>query len=55
MLEVKYYVAIVQNGNTQALYAYDNVDVALEKYHSELSYHAKSRNSTLCLLFDQTG
>lgn len=55
MLDTRYYVAIVQNGNTQALFAYDNIDNALEKFHDELRYHAETRNSTLCLLFDQTG
>lgn len=55
MLDTRYYVAIVQNGNTQALFAYDNIDTALEKFHSEMGYHESTRNSTLCLLFDQTG
>ena len=55
MLEIKYYVAIVQNGSTQALFAYDNIDNALEKFHDELRYHAETRSSTLCIVFDQSG
>ena len=50
-----YYLAIVQNGTTQALYAYSNYDAALAAYHSELAYRAEGRTSTLCVILDEYG
>lgn len=50
-----YYLAIVQNGTTQALYAYNTYDAALAAYHSELAYRAEGRTSTLCVILDMYG
>ena len=50
-----YYLAIVQNGTTQALYAYSSYDAALAAYHSELAYRAEGRTSTLCVILDMYG
>ena len=50
-----YYLAIVQNGTTQALYAYNTYDAALAAYHSELAYRAEGRTSTLCVILDAYG
>jgi len=52
---MKYYLAIVQNDATQAIYAYDGIDAALAAYHSELAYRAESRVKTLCVIFDNFG
>lgn len=50
-----YYLAIVQNGTTQALYSYSSYDAALAAYHSELAYRAEGRTSTLCVILDEYG
>lgn len=47
-----YYLAIIQNETTTALYAYRDLDTALSAYHSELAYRSADRTSTKCLLFD---
>lgn len=47
-----YYLAIVQNNNTQALYRYDSYDAALAAFHSELAYRSADRTSTKCALLD---
>lgn len=49
-----YYLMIVQNNNTQAVYAYDNLDAALAAFHSELAYRAEGRTSTKCALLDES-
>lgn len=47
-----YYLAIIQNETTTALYVYRDLDAALSAYHSELAYRSTDRTSTKCLLFD---
>lgn len=47
-----YYVAIVQNDETQALYRYSDYDEALAAYHSELAYRAEGRKSTKCAILN---
>lgn len=47
-----YYLAIVQNDNTQALYKYSSLDEALAAYHTELAYRAEGRTSTKCTILD---
>lgn len=47
-----YYLALVQNDNTQALFAYETLDAALAKYHSELAYRSSERKSTKCTILD---
>lgn len=47
-----YYLALVQNDNTQALFAYETLDAALAKYHSELAYRGEGRTSTKCTILD---
>ena len=48
-----YYLAIVQNDETQALYRYDSYEDALAAYHTELSYRAEGRRSTKCAILDK--
>ena len=50
-----YYLVIVQNGNTQAVYAHTSYDSALATYHNELAYRAEGRTSTLCVILDGYG
>lgn len=47
-----YYVAIVQNDETQALYRYNSYEEALAAYHTELAYRAEGRRSTKCAILD---
>lgn len=47
-----YYLVIVQNGNTQAVYAYSSLDNALAAYHSELAYRSADRTSTKCTILN---
>lgn len=47
-----YYLVIVQNGNTQAVYAYNSLDNALAAFHSELAYRSADRTSTKCTILN---
>lgn len=47
-----YYLIIVQNDETQAMYRYESYDDALVAYHTELAYRAEGRNSTKCAILD---
>lgn len=47
-----YYLAIVQNNDTQALYRYNTLDEALATYHTELAYRGEGRTSTKCTILD---
>lgn len=47
-----YYLALVQNDNTPALFAYETLDAALARYHSELAYRSSERKSTKCTILD---
>ena len=47
-----YYLAIVQNDTTNALYSYNTYEEALAAYHTELAYRAETRKSTKCAILD---
>ena len=47
-----YYLAIVQNDTTNALYTYSTYEDTLAAYHSELAYRAEGRKSTKCAILD---
>lgn len=47
-----YYVVIVQNDTTQAIFSYSSLDAALSRYHTELAYRANERTSTKCAILD---
>jgi hypothetical protein len=47
-----YYLAIVQNDETQALYRYNTYEEALAAYHTELAYRAETRKSTKCAILN---
>jgi hypothetical protein len=52
---MKYYLVMIQNGNTQAIYEKASYDEALSAFHSELAYRAESRKSTMCMIIDGDG
>lgn len=52
---MKFYLVIIQNGNTQAIYEYPSFDAALVKFHEELAYRAATRISTFCMIMDGNG
>jgi hypothetical protein len=52
---MKYYLVMVQNGNTQAIYEKADYDDALSAFHSELAYRHESRTSTMCMIIDGNG
>lgn len=47
-----YYLAIIQNDETQVLYKYNSFEDALAAYHTELAYRAEGRRSTKCAILD---
>lgn len=48
-----FYLAIVQNDETQTLYRYNTYEEALAAYHTELAYRAEGRTSTKCAILDK--
>lgn len=49
---IMYYLAIVQNDTTNALYSHNTYEEALAAYHTELAYRAEARKSTKCAILD---
>lgn len=47
-----FYLAIVQNDETQALYRYSTYEDVLAAYHTELAYRAEGRKSTKCAILN---
>lgn len=45
-----YYTIIIQNNNTQSIYAFASLNEAKAMYHSELAYRAEGRTSTKCAI-----
>ena len=50
-----YYLVIIQNNNTQTVYAYPTLDEALSVFHQELGYRSEARTSTVCVILDENG
>ena len=50
---MKFYLAIIQNNETAALYTYDTEDAAFAAYHAELAYRDASRTSTHCAIMNE--
>ena len=50
-----YYLVIIQNDSTQAIYAYQTLDAALSAFHSELAYRDESRTKTVCSILNNVG
>lgn len=47
-----FYLVIVQNGNTPAIFSYNSHDEALAAFHTEMAYRAEGRTSTSCMIID---
>lgn len=47
-----YYLVIIQNNDTQAVYRHNNLDSAMAAFHSEMAYRAEGRTSTKCAILD---
>lgn len=47
-----YYLVIVQNESTQAIYSYATENEATAAFHSELAYRAEGRTSTKCAILN---
>ena len=50
-----YYLVIIQNSSTQAVYAYQTLDEALVVFHNELADRGEGRNRTVCTILDNLG
>lgn len=50
-----FFVVIIQNNTVPAIFAYDNYDAALVRFHSEMAYRAEGRTATACTILDRVG
>ena len=50
-----YFLAIIQNASTAALYPYNDLDAALVAFHTELAYRNEARTSTVCVILNEFG
>ena len=50
-----YYLATIQNKTTCAMYSYNTYDEVLAAFHTEMAYRAEGRNSTTCIIIDESG
>lgn len=50
-----YYVVMIQNDDTCAVYKYADYDSALAAFHNELAYRGDSRGQTLCVIVKGDG
>lgn len=48
-----FYLVIIQNDTTQAIYRYDTFDQALAAFHAELAYRAEGRTKTACAILNR--
>lgn len=51
---MKYYLAIIK-ADSQALNVYDDINSAMEYFHSELSYAYNQKIKTTCVILDILG
>lgn len=47
-----YYLVIIQNNDTQAIYRHNSLDAAMAAFHTEMAYRAEGRTSTKCAILD---
>lgn len=50
-----YYLVIIQNDTTQAVYSYETLDAAISMFHTELAYRGDGRNKTVCVILNKKG
>lgn len=47
-----FYLLVVQNESTPAIYAYNSHDAALAAFHTEMAYRHEDRHSTKCMILN---
>ena len=47
-----YYLVIIQNEDTQAIYRHYSLDSTMVAFHTEMAYRAEGRTSTKCVILD---
>ena len=50
-----FFLVIIQNNTVPAIFAYDNYDDALARFHTEMAYRSESRYATACTILDRAG
>lgn len=50
-----YYLVIIQNDSSQAVYAHSTLDSALSSFHAELAYRHEARTKTVCTILNNNG
>lgn len=50
-----FYLVIIQNDASRAVYKYDTLDAALAQFHNELAYRAEGRIKTVCVILNNIG
>lgn len=48
-----FYLVIIQNNETPAIFSYTTYEAALSAYHTELAYRAEGRVKTVCGIFTE--
>ena len=48
-----YYTVIIQNNETPAIFAYNTMEDALAKFHSEMAYRHESRFKAVCGIYNE--
>ncbi len=52
---MKYFVAIIQNGDIGAMNTYNDKNAAMAAYHQEMAYRHPTRTSTVAVVFNSNG
>lgn len=52
---MNYYLTIIQNDETCAIFKYDSYDTALAQMYTELAYRGSERMQTFCQIIDCKG
>ena len=50
-----FYLVVIQNDSSQAVFKHDTLDTALAQFHSELAYRAEGRTKTVCVILNNIG
>lgn len=52
---MRFYLVIIQNDTSQAIYPYEDYSAALAAFHNELGYRHETRISTTCVILNSQG
>ncbi|MBO7452781.1 MAG: hypothetical protein J6U54_20820 [Clostridiales bacterium] len=50
-----FFLVIIQNNTIPAIYAYQDYDEALARFHTEMAYRSSDRYATACSILDRAG